>query len=170
MGLTELGSKILNAYSDEHFRIHPDTIAEYLNIEVDDVEYELENLSKEGFIKFIRGQSGGCVVNGLEAKGKIALKDPDRFMNPKSKKSELTPQIIIGSVVNSNGINYNSDSSKATASKEMRASREGIFRYIPKELTDKFYLIFMIPACIIILWELGLKDKIPEFLGKLLAM
>jgi hypothetical protein len=168
MGLTELGSKILNAYSDENFRIHPDTIAEYLNIEVDDVEYELENLSKEGFIKFIRGQSGGCVVNGLEAKGKIALKDPDRFMKPENRYSEFKPQINIGSVVNSKGINYNSANSKATTEKDLGTSKEGIFRYIPKEFIAIFLRTSIVIGVIIILWKFGLKDKIPDFLGKLL--
>jgi AAA15 family ATPase/GTPase len=168
MELTELGSKILNAYSDEDFRKHPDTIAEYLNIEVDDVEYELKNLYKKEFIKLITGKSGACIVNGLEPKGKIALKDPDRFMSTKSKNPEFHPQIIIDSVVNSNSINYKSDNSKATTGKELNSYKEGIFRHIPKELMDKFYLVFMIPIGLIILWGFGLKDKIPEFLGKLL--
>lgn len=168
MGLTELGRKILDAYSDKDFRIHPDTIAEYLNIEVDDVEYELENLSREGFIKLIRGKSGGCVVNGLEPKGRISLKDPDRFMKPENRYSEFKPQINIGSVVNSKGVNYNSANSKATTEEDSGTSKEGMFRYIPKELIAIFLRTSIVIVVIIILWKFGLKDKIPDFLGKLL--
>jgi hypothetical protein len=168
MGLTELGCKILNAYSEEDFRMHPDTIAEYLRIDFDDVEYELENLSREGFIKLIRGQSGGCVINGLEPKGRISLKDPDRFMKPENRYSEFKPQINIGSVVDSKGVNYNSANSKATTEKDSGTSKEGISRYIPKEFIDIFLRASIVIVVIIILWKFGLKDKIPDLLGKLL--